>query len=132
MQAEFVPETLRQAIQAAQDKKAADLVLLDLHPAASFTDYFLLCTGASSRQIQAIATAIEEQLSRMGLQPLHIEGAEFAEWMLLDYLDFVVHIFSERARAFYDLERLWRSARRLPVPEQIPTTKPETRTRSST
>ena len=119
METNFAPEAVRHAVKAAQDKKAADIVVLDLRAAAAFTDYFLLCTGASSRQIHAIADAVEEQLDRMGLAPLHVEGDEFAEWVLLDYLDFVVHIFSPRARAYYDLERLWRAARRLPVPEEI-------------
>ncbi len=109
-------QALELAVRAVQDKKAADIVLLDLRTAASFTDYFLLCSGASRRQVQAIADALEEQLGRIGVPPLHVEGYESAEWVLLDYLDFVVHIFSERARAYYDLERLWRSAQRLPIP----------------
>lgn len=131
MGTDFAPEPIRRAIHAAQEKKAADLVLLDLRAVASFTDYFLLCSGFSTRQVQAIADAVEEQLGRVGVTPLHVEGYEFAEWVLLDYLDFVVHIFSERARAYYDLERLWRSARRIPIPEEIPPRSPDSGSRAS-
>ncbi len=113
-----VPKQLQRAAAAALDKKAAEVVLLDLDGVASFTGYFLLCTGQSSRQVKAIADAVEEKLGRAGLVPAHVEGYEQAEWVLLDYLDFVVHIFSPRARNFYDLERLWRRATRLPLPEQ--------------
>ncbi|MFQ5818173.1 MAG: ribosome silencing factor [Terriglobia bacterium] len=122
-----MPEAVRQAIKAVQEKRAFDLALLDLRTVASFTDYFLLCTGASTRQVQAIADAVEAQLDRIDLTPLHVEGYEFGEWVLVDYLDFVVHIFSERARAYYDLERLWRSARRLPIPKEIARTREEHR-----
>lgn len=128
---DFAPEPIRCAIHAAQEKKAADLVLLDLHAVVSFTDYFLLCTGASTRQVQAIADAVEEQLGRMGFAPVHVEGYESAEWVLIDCLDFVVHIFSERARAYYDLERLWRSARRIPIPEETPKMTPAAETHYS-
>lgn len=119
MSAESKPlnKFLLRAVQTAQDKKAVDLALLDLKGVASFTDYFLICGGTSSRQIQAISDEIQLQLSREGLRPLHVEGYNQAEWVLLDYVDFVVHIFGERARQFYDLERLWRVARRLPIPE---------------
>ena len=113
-------QALQQAVRAMQDKKAVDVVLLDMRTGASFTDYFLLCSGTSRRQVQAIGNAVEEQLERMGVPPLHMEGYESAEWVLLDYLNFVVHIFSERARAYYDLERLWRSAHRLPIPADVP------------
>jgi ribosome-associated protein len=113
-----VPKQLQRAAAAALDKKAAEVVLLDLDGVASFTGYFLLCTGQSNRQVKAIADAVEEKLGRAGLTPAHVEGYEQAEWVLVDYLDFVVHIFSPRARSFYDLERLWRRATRLPLPEQ--------------
>ena len=103
-----------QAIAACESKKASDFTLLKLDAAASgFTDYFLVCSGTNPRQIQAISNEVEEQLKRAGLRPAHIEGYRQAEWVLLDYVDFVVHIFSERARRFYDLERLWKSAERL-------------------
>ncbi len=120
MEKPFASEGVERAVKAVQDKKGIALTLLDLHGVASFTDFFLICTGTSARHIQAIANGIEEQLRHAGIFPLHIEGYNAAEWVLLDYVDFVVHIFSERARAYYDLERLWRSARRLPVPEEVP------------
>jgi ribosome-associated protein len=108
-----LPPALREAAEAATDKKALDLALLELKDAAAFTDYFLICTGTSNRQMQTICDEIERRLSLGGLRPLHREGYNHAEWILLDYVDFVVHIFSERSRAFYDLERLWRNARRV-------------------
>jgi ribosome-associated protein len=111
------PQAVERAAQAALDKKARDLVLLGLDGVASFTGYFLICTGESTRQVQAIADSIQERLSAEGVKPHHIEGYPLGEWVLLDYLDFIVHIFSPKARAFYDLERLWRPAARLPVPE---------------
>jgi len=103
------------AAQAAADKKATDLVMLDLRKAASFTEYFLICTGASTRQVQAISDAIEESLRKSGKRPLHIEGYSSAEWILLDYGDFIAHVFSPASRRFYDLERLWRDAPRVEV-----------------
>jgi ribosome-associated protein len=106
---------LREAVRAALDRKALNLDVLDLKGHCSFTDYFLICTGTSSRHMQAIADAVQEGLRRTGVRPTHVEGYNQAEWILVDYLDFVVHVFSERARAFYDLARLWKSARRIPV-----------------
>jgi ribosome-associated protein len=108
---------VERAAQAAQDKKATDLVLLDLADATSFTGYFLFCTGQSARQVKAISDSVEEQLKGQGWPPAHIEGYEHGEWVLLDFVDFVVHVFSPEARTYYDLERLWRRATRLPVPE---------------
>jgi ribosome-associated protein len=108
---------LREAVGAAQDRKALDLNVLNLEGSCSFTSYFLICTGTSSRHTQAICDAILEKLKQSGQAPTHVEGYAQAEWILLDYLNFVVHIFSERARHFYDLERLWKSAPRLPVSE---------------
>jgi ribosome-associated protein len=105
-------------VDAAQAKKAADIVLLDIKSVADFTDYFLICSGTSSRQVQAISDEIELRMGEAGLKPAHVEGYNHAEWVLLDYLDFVVHIFSEAARRFYDLERLWKTARRVPVEER--------------
>lgn len=117
MKQETARAGVEQAARAAFDKKATDVVLLDLRRVASFTAYFLLCTGLSARQVQAICDAVEERLARDGLKPHHVEGYAAGEWVLLDYVDFIVHVFSHRARAFYDLERLWRPAARLPVPE---------------
>ncbi len=103
------------AARAASDKKATDLVVLDLRKAASFTEYFLICTGASTRQVQAVSNAVEEALLKSGKRPLHIEGYSSTEWILLDYGDFIVHVFGPASRRFYDLERLWRDAPRVEV-----------------
>jgi ribosome-associated protein len=105
------PELLA-AIEAAQDKQAAAITLLDLRGLGAFTDGFLLCTGFSPRQVEAISDAIEERLAKLGLRHVHREGKSGADWVLLDFGGFIVHVFTESARAFYDLERLWRAARR--------------------
>ena len=102
------------ALSAAKAKKAEEITILQLGSESStFTDYFLICNGGNPRQVQAIADEIDDQLSQQGLEPNHREGYEQAEWVLLDYVDFVVHIFSRKSRGFYDLERLWKSAKRL-------------------
>jgi len=108
---------LEEAVHAAQDRKALELSILDLEKVCSFTSYFLICSGTSTRHAQAICDAIAEKLKQQGLKPAHIEGYSQAEWILMDYLTFIVHIFLERARHFYDLERLWKNAPRLPIPE---------------
>lgn len=105
------------AIEAAQDKKASDLVVLDLADICSFTDRFLICTGGSARQTQAIADSVAGKLAEEGLKPSHIEGRTRGSWILMDYVDFVVHIFTPDTREFYDLERLWRQGRRMAIPE---------------
>ena len=110
---------LAEAIEAALDKKAQELVWLDLSGVCSFTDNFLICTGTSSRHNQTIADSIEEKLKAEGVRPLHVEGYKEGEWILMDYVNFVVHIFSARAREFYDLERLWRAGKRRGVQELI-------------
>jgi ribosome-associated protein len=110
---------LSEAIEAALDKKAQDVVVLELKEICSFTDYFVICTGTSTRHNQTIADNVEELLKRQGVRPLHVEGYTEGEWILLDYVDFVIHIFSARAREFYDLERLWRSGKRCNVQELI-------------
>ena len=114
------PAQVQRAIIAAQDRKAADVVVLDLRPADAFADYFLICTGRSSPQIKAIADSIQVALAEKGVKPAHIEGYERAGWILLDYFDFIVHIFSPESRAFYALDRLWGSAERIEVPEPPP------------
>lgn len=102
------------AVRACQEKKAEDITVLRLDEQASgFTDYFVVCSGANPRQVQAIADGTDEALSAAGVEPKHREGYEQADWVLIDYVDFVVHIFSEAARKFYDLERLWKTAKRL-------------------
>jgi ribosome-associated protein len=110
---------LSEAIEAALDKKAQEAVVLELGEICSFTDYFLICTGTSSRHNQTIADHIQETLKKQGVRPLHMEGHAEGEWILLDYVDFVVHIFSTRAREFYDLERLWRAGKRRDARELI-------------
>jgi ribosome-associated protein len=119
------------ALQAAKNKKAEDITVLQLGKESSaFTDYFLICSGNNPRQVQAIADEVDEGLSREGLEPNHREGFDQAEWVLLDYVDFVVHIFSIKSRGFYDLERLWKSAKQVdesqlktPVPAKAPAKK---------
>jgi ribosome-associated protein len=102
------------AIQACLEKKAEELSILEMEKGSgAFTDYFVLCSGTNPRQVQAIADEVELQLKKTGLRPTHVEGYKQAEWVLIDYVDFVVHVFSEKARKFYDLERLWKSAKRL-------------------
>jgi len=106
------------AIAACHDKKAEEIVILELEQGSgAFTDYFVICSGTNPRQIQAISDEVEERLKKAGLRPAHIEGYKQAEWVLLDYVDFVVHVFSEKSRRFYDLERLWKSARKLEISE---------------
>jgi ribosome-associated protein len=113
---ESLPQGVRLAVQAAQEKKAAAISVLDLSSASAFTDYFVICTGFSTPQVQAICTEIEEQLyKQMSRSPQHREGYRSAEWALLDFGSFVVHVFSEQARRYYDLERLWRSAAKLDI-----------------
>jgi ribosome-associated protein len=114
--APHLPEEIEQAVRAAEDKKAIDLVVLDLRKAAGFTDYFLICSGSNPRQIRAIADAVMERLREEGARPAHVEGYERSEWVLLDYFDFIVHIFAPETRVFYGLERLWGSADRIEVP----------------
>jgi ribosome-associated protein len=102
------------AIQACLEKKAEELSILEMEKGSgAFTDYFVLCSGTNPRQVQAISDEVEMRLKAAGVRPNNIEGYNQAEWILLDYVDFVVHVFSEKARKFYDLERLWKSAKRL-------------------
>jgi len=105
------------AVHAAQTRKAEDILVLDIQAVSSFTDKFILCTGTTARQVQAISDAIEKGLKDEGVRPLGVEGYSNAEWVLMDYSDFVVHIFSPAARDFYSLERLWKSAPRVELPE---------------
>jgi ribosome-associated protein len=106
------------AVRAAESKKATDIRVLDLTGITSFTDYFLICTGSNPKQIQAIADEIGLRLKEDGEFPHSLEGYNQAEWILADYGDFLVHVFSERARAYYDLERLWRNAKDVPIPAE--------------
>jgi ribosome-associated protein len=102
------------AIQACLEKKAEEIGILEMEKGSgAFTDYFVLCSGTNPRQVQAIADEVEMRLKAAGIRPNNVEGYKQAEWVLVDYVDFVVHVFSEKARKFYDLERLWKTAKRL-------------------
>jgi ribosome-associated protein len=114
--AQRIPREVARAIAAAEDKKAADVLLLDLRNAAGFADYFLICSGGNARQIRAIADAVMEALATDHAKPAHVEGYERSEWILLDYFDFIVHIFAPETRMFYSLERLWGNAERVEIP----------------
>lgn len=117
---ESLPQGVRVAVQAAQEKKAAGIVVLDLSGASAFTDYFVICTGFSTPQVQAICTEVEEQLHKqMGRSIRHREGYGSADWALLDFGGFIVHVFSEEARRYYDLERLWRASPKLEIPDAV-------------
>jgi ribosome-associated protein len=103
-----------EAITACQDKKADEITILELEKGSgAFTDYFVVCNGSNPRQVQAIADEVELRLKKAGMHPTNVEGYKLAEWVLIDYFDFVVHVFSEKSRRFYDLERLWKSAKKL-------------------
>ena len=104
-------ELLKEAAEAAAAKKAIDIVALDLSPLDGVADYFLICSGASEPQVKAIAEAVEDRLRPLGAKPWHIEGREGRRWVLLDYVDVVVHVFHEKTREYYLLERLWGDAR---------------------
>jgi ribosome-associated protein len=103
------------AVQAVLDKKGADVVVLDLRNTPAFTDFFILCSGNSQRQVKAIADAVEEALRTAKLRPAHIEGYDRADWILMDYFSFIVHVFTPQTRSFYALERLWGDAERIDV-----------------
>ena len=111
-----LPAQIERAIAAAEDKKAVDLVVLDLRKAAGFTDFFLIASGGNPRQIRAIADSVAEALAAEGVKPAHVEGYDRSEWILLDYFDFIVHIFATETRLFYGLERLWGNADRVEIP----------------
>jgi ribosome-associated protein len=104
------------AVRAAESKKAADIRVLDLREVTSFADFFVISSGSNARQIQAISDEIGSRLKEQDVLPRSVEGYDHAEWILADYGDFIVHIFSERARAYYDLERLWRQAKPVEIP----------------
>jgi ribosome-associated protein len=111
-----LPAELTEAVGAALDKKALDLVVLDLRRASAFTDFFVICTGANIRQVHAIAEGVERALTAAGAKPALIEGLGRAEWVLIDCFDFVFHIFTPASREFYSLERLWGDAERVEIP----------------
>jgi len=106
------------AVRAALDKKAVDIVVLDLRHTPAFTDFFVLCSGHNQRQVKAIADAVEETLKAAKVRPAHVEGYDRAEWILMDYFSFIVHVFSPHTREFYSLERLWGDAERIDVSDE--------------
>jgi ribosome-associated protein len=110
-----VPGAITAAARAALDKKAADVVVLDLRKQSAFTDFFVVASATNQKQLLAIADAVQETMRDQGLRPKHIEGYPRQEWILLDYSGFVVHIFTQKMRLFYDLERLWGGATRLEI-----------------
>lgn len=115
-----VDEEIKLALTCASEKKAFGLVALDLREIASFTEFFIIASGANQRQVQAICDEIQEQLKKqLNSKPVRIEGYGAAEWVLLDYGDFIVHVFEKNARDFYDLERLWRDAKKVELPENL-------------
>lgn len=116
---EELDERILMAIHAAGEKKALDIVVLDLRAIATFTDYFLIASGTNERQVQAISDGVAESLKKAGTPAARVEGYKTAEWILLDYGDFVVHVFDDKARKFYDLERLWRESKRVEWPAEL-------------
>ncbi len=112
-------ERILGSLQAASDKKALNLVVLDLREIATFTDYFVIASGNNERQVQAISDEVFEKLKKSGTAAARVEGYKSAEWILLDYGDFIVHVFSDKARKFYDLERLWRESKRIALPPKF-------------
>lgn len=109
------PAEVKIAVAAALDKKAVDVVVLDLRKGSAFTDAFVICTGNNVRQVQAIADGVEAALKKAGERPALVEGYAKGDWILLDYFDFIVHIFAPHTRLFYDLERLWGDAERVEI-----------------
>ena len=111
---------IAKAVRAALDKKAMDVVVLDLRQTPAFTDFFLLCSGQNTRQVHAICDAIEESLRAMKVRPNHVEGYDRGEWVLMDFFTFIVHVFTPQTRDFYSLERLWGDAERIEVSDEHP------------
>ena len=114
-----LPKTVSTIVRAARDKKAFDIVVLDLRKAGGFTDYFVICTGQNARQISAVADAVTEAVREtIGDKPALVEGVQKSEWVLIDYFNVVVHVFSRECRSFYGLERLWGNAIRHDIPDE--------------
>ena len=115
-----LPAEVSKAVRAALDKKAADVVVLDLRDTSAFTDFFVLCSGTSQRQVKAIADAVEEALRAARVRPAHVEGYDRADWVLMDFFTFIVHVFTPQTRTFYSLERLWGDAEKIEVTDEPP------------
>lgn len=109
-----------EAVSAALDKKALDVVVLDLRDTPAFTDFFVLCSGQNPRQVKAIADAVEEVLRASKIRPAHVEGYDRGDWVLMDFFSFIVHVFTPQTRAFYALERLWGDAQRIDIGDENP------------
>jgi ribosome-associated protein len=118
VQRKKLPTEVSKAVRAALDKKAADVVVLDLRHTSAFTDFFILCSGNSQRQVKAIADSVEETLRAAKVRPAHVEGYDRADWVLMDFFTFIVHVFTPQTRAFYALERLWGDAEKIEVKEE--------------
>jgi ribosome-associated protein len=118
-QADELDQRVVTALHATSEKKALNTIVLDLREIASFTDYFVITSGTNERQVQAISDEVFERLKRAGSPAARVEGYKTAEWILLDYGDFVVHVFEDKARKFYDLERLWRESKRVDLPREL-------------
>ena len=118
-----LPADVAAAVRAALDKKAQDVVVLDLRDTPAFTDVFVLCSGQTQRQVKAIADGVEEALRAAKVRPAHIEGYDRAEWVLMDFFTFIVHVFTPQTREFYSLERLWGDAQRIEVSDEPPKSK---------
>jgi ribosome-associated protein len=118
VQKKKLPTEISKAVRAALDKKAADVVVLDLRNTSAFTDFFILCSGNSQRQVKAIADSVEETLRAAKVRPAHVEGYDRADWVLMDFFTFIVHVFTPQTRAFYALERLWGDAEKIEVKEE--------------
>jgi ribosome-associated protein len=126
-----IKKQVNEALAACESKKAEEVTVLELDKASgAFTDFFVICTGSNPRQIQAISDEVEQRLRKAGAGPTHVEGYKQAEWVLLDYVDFVVHVFSPKARHFYNLERLWKSAKQL-EPSDLRASKARPRAKAS-
>ena len=118
-----LPSEVTSAVAAALDKKASDIVVLDLRHTPAFTDFFVVCSGQNSRQVKAIADNIEDTLRQAGVRPAHVEGYDRAEWILLDFFTLIVHVFAPQKRDFYGLERLWGDAIRIEMADDAPAPK---------
>jgi ribosome-associated protein len=118
-----LPADVSRAVGAALAKKAHDVVVLDLRNTPAFTDFFVLCSGLNTRQVKAIADAVDETLRELKLRPAHTEGYDRSEWVLMDYFNFIVHVFTPQTRAFYGLERLWGDAEKIEVKDEPTTTR---------
>lgn len=114
-----LPAEVSRTVRAALDKKAADVVVLDLRNTSAFTDFFVLCSGTSQRQVKAIADAVEEALRAAKVRPAHVEGYDRADWILMDFFTFIVHVFTPQTRTFYALERLWGDAEKIEVSDEV-------------